>query len=38
MAQNYQVFQSAVDNYTEKEATWESEDVLCLRHPDFILP
>jgi hypothetical protein len=24
-------------NHTEDEATWESEDILCLRHPDFEL-
>jgi hypothetical protein len=25
-------------NHTEGEATWESEDFLCSRHPDFELP
>jgi hypothetical protein len=25
-------------NHTEEEATWESEDFLRLRHPDFALP
>jgi hypothetical protein len=25
-------------NHTEEEATWESEDFLCSRHPDFMLP
>jgi hypothetical protein len=25
-------------NHSEKEATWESEDILHSRHPDFILP
>jgi hypothetical protein len=25
-------------NHTEEEATWESEDFLCSRHPDFELP
>jgi hypothetical protein len=25
-------------NHYEEEATWESEDVLHSRHPDFILP
>jgi hypothetical protein len=24
-------------NHTEEEATWESEDFLCSRHPDFEL-
>jgi hypothetical protein len=25
-------------NHSEKEATWESEDLLHSRHPDFMLP
>jgi hypothetical protein len=25
-------------NHSEEEATWESEDFLCSRHPDFVLP
>jgi hypothetical protein len=25
-------------NHIEEEATWESEDFLCFRHPDFMLP
>jgi hypothetical protein len=25
-------------NHSEKEATWESEDFLRSRHPDFVLP
>jgi hypothetical protein len=25
-------------NHSEDEATWESEDFLCYRHPDFELP
>jgi hypothetical protein len=25
-------------NHMEEEATWESEDFLCSRHPDFELP
>jgi hypothetical protein len=25
-------------SHTEEEATWESEDFLCSRHPDFELP
>jgi hypothetical protein len=25
-------------NHTEEEPTWESEDFLCSRHPDFELP
>jgi hypothetical protein len=25
-------------NHTEEEATWESEDLLRSRHPDFVLP
>jgi hypothetical protein len=25
-------------NYTEEEATWENEDFLHFRHPDFELP
>jgi hypothetical protein len=25
-------------NHTEEEATWESEDFLHSRHPDFVLP
>jgi hypothetical protein len=25
-------------NHTKKEATWESEDFLRSRHPDFTLP
>jgi hypothetical protein len=25
-------------NHTEEDATWESEDFLRLRHPDFTLP
>jgi hypothetical protein len=25
-------------NYTEEEATWESEEFLHSRHPDFALP
>jgi hypothetical protein len=25
-------------NHTEEETTWESEDFLCSRHPDFVLP
>jgi hypothetical protein len=25
-------------NHPEEEATWESEDFLCSRHPDFVLP
>jgi hypothetical protein len=23
-------------NHSEEEATWESEDFLCSRHPDFL--
>jgi hypothetical protein len=26
------------NNHSEEEATWESEDFLCSRHPDLILP
>jgi hypothetical protein len=25
-------------NHSKEEATWESEDFLCSRHPDFELP
>jgi hypothetical protein len=25
-------------NHSEEEATWESEDFLRSRHPDFVLP
>jgi hypothetical protein len=25
-------------NHSEEEATWESEDFLCSRHPKFVLP
>jgi hypothetical protein len=25
-------------NHSEKETTWESEDFLRSRHPDFVLP
>jgi hypothetical protein len=25
-------------NHSEEEATWESEDILCSLHPDFVLP
>jgi hypothetical protein len=25
-------------NHSEEEATWESEDFLYSRHPDFVLP
>jgi hypothetical protein len=25
-------------HHSEKEANWESEDFLCSRHPDFVLP
>jgi hypothetical protein len=25
-------------NHSEAEATWESEDFLCSRHPEFELP
>jgi hypothetical protein len=25
-------------NHTEEEATWESEEFLCSRHPDYTLP
>jgi hypothetical protein len=25
-------------NHSEEEATWESEDFLCSRHPDLVLP
>jgi hypothetical protein len=25
-------------NHTEEEATWESKDFLCSRHPGFVLP
>jgi hypothetical protein len=25
-------------NHSEEEATWEREDFLCSRHPDFVLP
>jgi hypothetical protein len=25
-------------NHSEEKATWESEDFLCFRHPDFELP
>jgi hypothetical protein len=25
-------------NHSEEEATWESEDFLCSRHPDFVYP
>jgi hypothetical protein len=25
-------------NHSEEEATWESEDFFCSRHPDFELP
>jgi hypothetical protein len=25
-------------NHSEEEATWESEDFLCSRHPDFLPP
>jgi hypothetical protein len=25
-------------NHTKEEATWESEDFLCSRHPNFVLP
>jgi hypothetical protein len=25
-------------NHSEEEATWESEDSLCSRHPEFVLP
>jgi hypothetical protein len=25
-------------NHSEEEATWKSDDFLCSRHPDFVLP
>jgi hypothetical protein len=25
-------------NHSKEEATWESKDLLCSRHPDFVLP
>jgi hypothetical protein len=25
-------------NHSEEEATWESNDFLCSRHPDYVLP
>jgi hypothetical protein len=25
-------------NHSEEEATWESDDFLCSRHPDYVLP
>jgi hypothetical protein len=25
-------------NHSEEKATWESDDFLCSRHPDFVLP
>jgi hypothetical protein len=27
-----------VEQPSEEEATWESEEFLCSRHPDFALP
>jgi hypothetical protein len=31
-------FKIQSSNHSEEEATWESEDFLCFRHPDFELP
>jgi hypothetical protein len=31
-------FKIQCNNHSEEEATWESEDFLCSRHPDLILP
>jgi hypothetical protein len=31
-------FKIQCSNHSEEEATWESEDFLCSRHPDFELP
>jgi hypothetical protein len=31
-------FKIQLSNHTEEEATWESEDFLRSRHPDFVLP
>jgi hypothetical protein len=32
------LFKVQWSNHTEEEATWESEDFLCSRHSDFVLP
>jgi hypothetical protein len=32
------VFKIQWSNHSEEEATWESEDFLHSRHPDFVLP
>jgi hypothetical protein len=31
-------FKEQWSNHSEAEATWESEDFLCSRHPEFELP
>jgi hypothetical protein len=31
-------FKEQWSNHSEEEATWESEDFLHSRHPDFLLP
>jgi hypothetical protein len=31
-------FKIQLSNHSEEEATWESEDFLCSRHLDFVLP
>jgi hypothetical protein len=35
--QTIQFFKIQWSNHTEEEATWESEDFLRSRHPDFAL-
>jgi hypothetical protein len=32
------LFKVQWSNHIEEEATWESEDFLCSRHSDFVLP
>jgi hypothetical protein len=32
------LFKIQWSNHTGEEATWESEDLLCSCHPDFMLP
>jgi hypothetical protein len=32
------LFKIQCSNHSEKEATWESEDFLNSRHPEFVLP
>jgi hypothetical protein len=38
MRKTIKFFKIQWSNQTEEEATWESEDFLHSRHPDFVLP